>query len=988
MAPKRGLPSVDQVGGAMRARMKAMRGDRDGDGARGGGGGGRGGKGSGRGKGGKNRRRRTLDDWVLRWRADAFDGDAASARQALGLPPVATLPQVFRDVDSYFASFVPCVLEEARATVEAALRGRGTASKGDRPFTVAAAQADKRSEAGVVALDCWGLGDLRAGTLVQISYRGRRCDVLAKIQANRAFDHHIILVRGTALDACCADAVSDGWTAQEAGAILPLERIYKVLTDAQPRPHFLARLVSGRSKSHVRFGGDADDAAADDGAAAADDDGALSDEADDASALNASQRRALAKCLDAQTSVSLVHGPPGTGKTTFVTELLKALVSGQSRVLVCAPSNQAVMVVHDRFLAAADGADPETHLAALVGVREKMSDDGVDADVLRAATGPWRRADCFVWAAGESLAQRLRGCGKALDVDAQGVERVRQWLVAASRRFEAAAPRFWADACRGPVSRAIAALKEADFENLETAKQLLAEAAQAVVSTVGASSQEAAAFDLAQELVASARVVFCTLSTSAGQLVSVAAEGEPFHAVVVDEAAQCVEAEVLAAVACVDRACGRLVLVGDPQQLPATVISQFADRALYGRSMLARLMDSTGKSVLDTPPNLLSLQYRMAAPISKFPNQRFYAGRLVDGPRNEERDHRVASAACASLGVLFRGSNEVPRNFLFLDAGSGADRGGGGRSYSNCLEAKLVSSLVSRIASNASPKTTIRVLTFYAAQVAELLRRGAGTHAKVSSVDAAQGQEADIVVVSFVRANARGAAGFLQDCRRLNVALTRARHCLVAVGHAATLFHAGGDLKALVASARERSCLVAETDLDLITKPRTPTPYRAPAPEPRRPLQKSEAQTRRPQAVEDPPRAETVPPTRPSQGSTKAVSEPALPLATAGGPQRDYDECDDDDAPAGAVRVAIADDEDDVPVNEPSVSSSGGVKVSIDGDGDDDSDDPDGAPASARHATAASRRRAAFRQRGAAAFRHRSRRRRLLAANGPGHDGG
>ena len=59
----------------------------------------------------------------------------------------------------------------------------------------------------------------------------------------------------------------------------------------------------------------------------------------------------------------------------------------------------------------------------------------------------------------------------------------------------------------------------------------------------------------------------------------------------------------------------------------------------------------------------------------------------------------------------------------------------------------------------------------------------------VNTVDGFQGQERDVVFISLVRANENGQIGFLNDLRRMNVAITRARMKLVILGEANTLKH-------------------------------------------------------------------------------------------------------------------------------------------------------------------------------------------------------
>ena len=57
--------------------------------------------------------------------------------------------------------------------------------------------------------------------------------------------------------------------------------------------------------------------------------------------LNDSQKTALNGTL-AASSISIIHGPPGTGKTTTLVQVVKALLKTEKKILVCAPSNNAV----------------------------------------------------------------------------------------------------------------------------------------------------------------------------------------------------------------------------------------------------------------------------------------------------------------------------------------------------------------------------------------------------------------------------------------------------------------------------------------------------------------------------------------------------------------------------------------------------------------------------------------------------------------------
>ena len=227
----------------------------------------------------------------------------------------------------------------------------------------------------------------------------------------------------------------------------------------------------------------------------------------------------------------------------------------------------------------------------------------------------------------------------------------------------------------------------------------------------------------------------------------------------------------------------RLLAVGDPKQLPATVLSQRAERFGLAKSLHERLMFDC-----NYPHVMMDVQYRMSCQISMFPSRRFYDSKIGNGLS-------VASARYLEGPVLL---DKIP--YIFHQVAGQEEQNPGG-SYFNRAEAMAIVNLIGYLQHMGSPPNAsslawdstdrVRIITFYQAQVVLikqlLTERGLGNRITVATVDSSQGCEADLVLISFVRSpsahNARPSAGFLTDDRRMNVALTRARFQLVCVGN-------------------------------------------------------------------------------------------------------------------------------------------------------------------------------------------------------------
>lgn len=202
----------------------------------------------------------------------------------------------------------------------------------------------------------------------------------------------------------------------------------------------------------------------------------------------------------------------------------------------------------------------------------------------------------------------------------------------------------------------------------------------------------------------------------------------------------------------------RLVICGDPQQLPPVVFSPKAIQLGLNQSVLEKICVQQQAIVLND-------QYRMALQIVNAINPYFYGNEL-----NTVHSERTGKLLFIDMAGFGEGEE--------IDETTG--------STFNRDEAKAVSQLIKHF--ELKPQSTT-ILSPYTAQLNELKNVLEKTY-KVSTIDAIQGQEQDTIVISLTRSNSEQKIGFLSDYRRMNVAISRAKTTCVIVGDSSTL---GGD---------------------------------------------------------------------------------------------------------------------------------------------------------------------------------------------------
>ncbi|XP_053137640.1 probable helicase senataxin isoform X2 [Hemicordylus capensis] len=514
--------------------------------------------------------------------------------------------------------------------------------------------------------------------------------------------------------------------------------------------------------------------------------------------FNRDQRRAIDTAYAMVTQqpsspkICLIHGPPGTGKSKTILGLLCRILNERSgkenpvqslnakikrnRVLVCAPSNAAVDELMKKII-----------LVFKERCQDKANPLGNCGDINLVRLGQEKSISKEVrkFSLNDLIHHRLNRAALGKDQDLhKRKEELDQQLDTLSRQRAMD---------RSENREKIQQLEE-EICRLSKERQRLA----SQLKEVRGRSQEMKA-----TIILESHIICCTLSTSGGMLLESAFRRQgydPFSCIIVDEAGQSCEDETLIPLI---HGCKKLVLVGDPKQLPPTVISMRAQDYGYDQSLMGRLCryleeQVQGNLIGRSPVLELRTQYRMHPDLLVFPSSYIYGGNL-------ETNGQTADNRC-SLEWPFLA-------YLLFDVRDGQEERESD-SFVNPQEVQLVIELVKLIKERKRDISyrNIGIITPYSAQKKRILeqleKRFRESRAwEVDTVDGFQGREKDCIIVTCVRANStQGSIGFLKSLQRLNVTITRAKYSLFILGQLKTLME-NKDWNQLIQDAQRRGAI-------------------------------------------------------------------------------------------------------------------------------------------------------------------------------------
>lgn len=430
--------------------------------------------------------------------------------------------------------------------------------------------------------------------------------------------------------------------------------------------------------------------------------------------LNESQQKALQHIISCN-DVGIIHGPPGTGKTTTLVQAIAQTVKTQQQVLVCTPSNASIDLLV-----------------------EKLSEFGLN--VVR--------------------------IGHPARVTEQTLSKTLDAKIAAHPNFkELMMMRKKMEQLRNQASKY---KRNFGYKEKEE-RRFLRQEANALKADA-----DVLEFHIINDILHKSDVITCTLVGASHPTL----RGKKYKTVFVDEAAQALEP------ACWIPICRaeRVIFAGDHFQLPPTIKSREAANNGLAETLFEKCIKRHPEAA-----SMLQVQYRMHEDIMGFPSKYFYDDQLIADPTI--KNHQLP--------------NQSPMRFIDT-AGCGYNETLDPETLSkyNEDEARLLIHSLEQLVDQIGLQEwihagySIGIITPYSAQVAILLGLAEETPQlneiasliSINTVDAFQGQERDVIAISLVRSNDSGEIGFLNDIRRTNVAITRARKKVIIIGDSSTLY--------------------------------------------------------------------------------------------------------------------------------------------------------------------------------------------------------
>eukprot|EP00917_Polyrhabdina_sp_WS-2016_P024767 GHVP01053500.1.p1 GENE.GHVP01053500.1~~GHVP01053500.1.p1 ORF type:complete len:651 (-),score=133.53 GHVP01053500.1:488-2419(-) len=321
---------------------------------------------------------------------------------------------------------------------------------------------------------------------------------------------------------------------------------------------------------------------------------------------NESQMQALQECLKSK-GITLIQGPPGTGKTTTIVGVLSVLLNASVEKK---QKNSEQIPKKIRQTISQGGKDStkkeRTHswFRHWYDEMEYTMEDLLDQKPYREET--YKSPPVGLALVEEEKPKRVLVCAPSNAAIDEILKRLVSSPASGGGLFDSEGKKFCPAVVRlGPnVHSDLKAwsLEQKAGQRLQ-AKGLFDQAAREAVKI---------------SIMKECKIVCSTLSVSGSR--DVAVFPEMFDTVVIDEASQGVELSTLIPLRL---GCRRLILVGDPRQLSATVFSQLAILKNYDQSLFQRL-ENVGAKI-----NILSSQYRMHPTISRFSSEVYVFKNLI-----------------------------------------------------------------------------------------------------------------------------------------------------------------------------------------------------------------------------------------------------------------------------------------------------------------------------------------------------------------------